>query len=200
MDVWEDDRHPVDGGEKAAIRRWVRRARPALPRASASGHQLLADALGGEVGPDGRCPRSAWCAIELTAAASDDPSFCRLPSPSSTACSGTGPRSRGCRRTAAVVLASNEHCAVQALRVGRWAWGVQFHRGGEADDTVSEWALVPAYRAHSGSARSRRRRLRSAAAVSRTCRPCGATRDTLLAAILADACRASPPVGPGAVR
>jgi hypothetical protein len=44
------------------------------------------------------------------------------------------------------VLASNEHCAIQALRVGRWAWGVQFHLE-VGRDTVPEWSLVPEYRA-----------------------------------------------------
>ena len=45
-----------------------------------------------------------------------------------------------------VVLACNEHCAVQALRVGRWAWGVQFHLE-VSEDTVSQWSRVPEYRA-----------------------------------------------------
>jgi hypothetical protein len=44
------------------------------------------------------------------------------------------------------VLASNAHCGIQALRVGRLAWGVQFHLEVDAA-TVSQWSEVPEYRA-----------------------------------------------------
>jgi GMP synthase-like glutamine amidotransferase len=44
----------------------------------------------------------------------------------------------------AQVLATNEFAAVQALRVGMLAWGVQFHL--EVDEsTVAKWAQVPEY-------------------------------------------------------
>jgi GMP synthase-like glutamine amidotransferase len=43
-----------------------------------------------------------------------------------------------------IVLASNADCAIQALRVGPCAWGVQFHL--EVDEsTVGEWSEVPEY-------------------------------------------------------
>ena len=44
----------------------------------------------------------------------------------------------------AVALAGNDHCAVQALRVGSRAWGVQFHVEVEAS-TIPKWAQVPEY-------------------------------------------------------
>jgi GMP synthase-like glutamine amidotransferase len=142
MDVWQEARHPWMAAEKAAIRRWVHElGRPYL--GVCLGHQLLADALGGEVGPMTK-PEIGLMEIELTQAGLADPAFCRLPSPFY----GLQWHGAQVRRPplGGVVLASNRHCAIQALRVGRWAWGVQFHL--EVDeDTVSEWALVPEYRA-----------------------------------------------------
>jgi hypothetical protein len=43
-----------------------------------------------------------------------------------------------------VVLATNAECAIQALRAGPRAWGVQFHME-VGDDTVDEWVAVPKY-------------------------------------------------------
>jgi GMP synthase-like glutamine amidotransferase len=49
MHAWEEDAHPWLAAEKSAIREWVvDRARPYF--GICLGHQLLADALGGEVG------------------------------------------------------------------------------------------------------------------------------------------------------
>jgi GMP synthase-like glutamine amidotransferase len=106
------------------------------------GHQLLADALGGEVGPMTE-PEIGLMRIELTPAGRADPAFSRLPSPF-YGLQWHGAQVRRPPR-GGVVLASNEHCAIQALRVGRWAWGVQFHLE-VGRDTVPEWSLVPEYR------------------------------------------------------
>jgi GMP synthase-like glutamine amidotransferase len=46
----------------------------------------------------------------------------------------------------AVRLAGNDACPVQAFRVGRAAYGLQFHVE-VTPETVPEWACVPAYRA-----------------------------------------------------
>jgi GMP synthase-like glutamine amidotransferase len=141
MDVWQEELHPWMVNEKAAIRRWVcDLGRPFM--GVCLGHQLLADALGGQVGPMTQ-PEIGLMGIELTAAGREDPAFSRLPSPF------YGLQWHGAQvqrpPLGGVVLASNDHCGIQALRVGRWAWGVQFHLE-VGQQTVAEWSLVPEYR------------------------------------------------------
>ena len=141
MDVWEEDRHPWLRPEKEAIRRWVRElGRPFL--GICLGHQLLADALGGTVGPM-RAPEVGLVPVRVTVAGADDPLFAGVPSPI------LGLQWHGSEVTRlsedAVTLATNQSSAIQAFRVADRAWGLQFHlEVGEA--TVAEWASVPTYR------------------------------------------------------
>src|SRR5882724_6232999 len=44
----------------------------------------------------------------------------------------------------AVVLAQSPLCRVQAMRVGRWAYGLQYHTE-LTQSTVDEWSRIPAY-------------------------------------------------------
>lgn len=136
MDVWQEDEHPWLVAEKALIREAVE-ARGMPYFGICLGHQLLASALGGEVGPGTReigvfevqqteqgaesifldavpvlAPAFQWHAAEVK----------RLP--------------EGAR-----VLATGPACAVQAMSWGPRALGLQFHAEVEAD-TVARWTAM----------------------------------------------------------
>lgn len=89
------------------------------------GHQLLAHACGGTVGyhPQGR--EIGTVAIDNTAAAQQDALFGAMPK----RFLGHTTHSQTVLRlpAGAVLLASSAHDVHQAFRVGRNAWGVQFH-------------------------------------------------------------------------
>jgi len=142
MDVWEEDLHPWLAAEKAAIGRAVRELdMPYL--GFCLGHQLLAEALGGEVGlaaeaevgimPVARSPQAMDCPFLQDLPPGFDvmqwhsAEITRLP--------------QGAR-----VLASSPRCAVQAMSVGRRAFSMQFHIE-ITPSTVPEWNAIPAYRA-----------------------------------------------------
>jgi GMP synthase-like glutamine amidotransferase len=142
MDVWEEAEHPWLKPEKAAIRRWVQELqRPYL--GICFGHQLLADAMGGQVGL-AKAPEVGLTTVDLTPAGAADPLFAGFSSPLETF------QWHGAEVTrlpeGGVVLASNAMCAVQAMKVGRNAYGLQYHV--EIDeDTVEDWEAIPVYAA-----------------------------------------------------
>ena len=89
------------------------------------GHQLLAHALGGRVGDHPAGLEIGTHAVELTPAARQDPLFAALPE--------SFPAQFVHRQSAlelppgATRLARNAHEPHQAFRIGKCAWGVQFH-------------------------------------------------------------------------
>lgn len=89
------------------------------------GHQLLAHALGGEAGyhPEGR--ETGTRRIELLSDAKNDPLFEHLPE--SFNAQLTHKQSVLRLPPDAVLLARNEFEPHQAFRIGKCAWGVQFH-------------------------------------------------------------------------
>jgi len=139
MDVWQEDAHPWLVAEKRAIRDWVSSGRPYL--GVCLGHQLLADAMGGKVGL-GDKPEVGILSVELTAAGRTDPLFAGLP-PLKTCLQWHGAAVLETPPDT-VVLAASPVCPVQAIRVGRWAYGLQYHVEATAD-TVPEWGCVPEY-------------------------------------------------------
>jgi GMP synthase-like glutamine amidotransferase len=139
QDVWEEAEHPWLVDEKAAIREAVvARAMPFL--GICLGHQLLADALGGEVGR-AASPEIGVFEIERCAGAAGHPLF-----------AGLAERSpflqwhrAEVRRPphGAKVLAASPRCAVQAIAVGPRAFGLQCHAEVDAA-TLDEWLGLPA--------------------------------------------------------
>lgn len=89
------------------------------------GHQLLAHALGGEVGYHPQGMEIGTVQIRKTDAAAHDPLFADLP-PLFDAQAVHSQHVR-CLPDAAVCLASSAYEAHHAFRVGACAWGVQFH-------------------------------------------------------------------------
>ena len=142
MDVWQEDLLPWLAQEKRAIREWVKeRGKPYL--GICLGHQLLADALGGEVGLMG-VPEVGLTQVELTAEGAADPIFAGFPNSIET----FQWHSAGVKRLpeGAVTLAATAACPIQALRYGRHAYGFQYHVE-ITPKTVPEWRAIPAYAA-----------------------------------------------------
>ena len=89
------------------------------------GHQLIAHALGGEVGPNEVGREMGTVRIHLRPQAQGDPLFAGLPD--AFAAQATHLQSVLRPPVDATVLAHNDHDACHAFRWGEAAWGVQFH-------------------------------------------------------------------------
>lgn len=140
MDVWEEAAHPWLIAEKRAIREAVTiRGMPYF--GLCLGHQLLGAALDGAVGKMA-APEVGILDVELTAEGRADPLFAGI-APIHAALQWHGaevsPAPAG-----AVVLAASPLCPVQAMRIGRHAYGIQYHVELTAE-TVRDWGAIPAY-------------------------------------------------------
>ena len=141
MDAWEEDDHPWLIREKAAIREAV------LDRDMAFmgiclGHQLLADALGGEVGP-ARTPEIGILDVHLTDAGRESPFLSGFSD--SVPCLQWHSAEVLAAPEGAEVLVSSPDCAVQAMSYGDRAFSMQYHVE-IGPETVPAWGEIPAYK------------------------------------------------------
>ncbi|MEO0891571.1 MAG: type 1 glutamine amidotransferase [Pseudomonadota bacterium] len=137
MDVWQEDQHPWLKAEKAIIREAVLdQEMPFL--GLCLGHQLLAEALGGKVGPS-KVPEIGVMDVQVT-----DGGALFDGMPATIECLQWHSAEVTELPVGARVLASSPACAVQAMAWKDHAYALQFHMEIEADTAVN-WAEIPEY-------------------------------------------------------
>jgi GMP synthase-like glutamine amidotransferase len=140
MDVWELEENPWLVGEMQAIREWVvERGKPYI--GLCLGHQLLAKALGGDVGLAAKGEVGVH-EVMLNSGASDHRLFAGL-NGSYKVMQWHHAEVKMPPKDAAV-LASSSRTAVQAIAIDDHALGLQFHAE-FSPQTVASWESLPSY-------------------------------------------------------
>ncbi|MDA9981449.1 type 1 glutamine amidotransferase [Gammaproteobacteria bacterium] len=141
MDVWQKEQYSWLAPEVSVIgEAVVDRKMPYL--GLCLGHQLLAEALGGRVGPSDR-PEIGILDVGLTDSGKRNPLFEGLPH--TFRCLQWHSAEVVEAPAGIDVLASTEACRVQAISVNGNALGLQYHVE-ITGQTVPEWAEVPEYK------------------------------------------------------
>ena len=141
MDVWQETEHPWLVAEKAAIRTAVTEHK--LPYLGfCLGHQLLAEAMGGRVGPM-KVSEVGVLDVHLTEQGKRDRLFKSMPA----TCKGLQWHSAEVQQLppGSEILASSPVCDIQAFKIHPHAYGVQYHME-QTPDTVPQWGCVPEYK------------------------------------------------------
>lgn len=142
QDVWQVNQYPWLIDEKVAIRKAVNELK--MPYVGIClGHQLLADALGGEVGASDESEVGIM-QVHKTEAGKHSPFLINMSD------------TMNCLqwhsaevKTAPVgfdVLSSSDACAIQSLSLGNQVITMQYHQE-IINSTVSDWSAIPAYKA-----------------------------------------------------
>jgi GMP synthase-like glutamine amidotransferase len=121
MSVHQTARYPFLQQVKHGLQRWIAAERPLL--GICLGGQLLAEAVGSTVTCNSRGERG-MLPIELTADGQSDPLFAGIPSPF---LSMEWHNDSFDPPSGALQLAATVTCPGQAFRVGKAAYGIQFH-------------------------------------------------------------------------
>lgn len=137
MGAWDDESTPYLPAVRELLRRAVAEEVPTL--AVCLGYQLLAAANGGTVRPMPDGPEVGAQLVAKRTAAATDPLFATLPITPDVIQWHHDEVSQ--LPPGAVHLASSPACENQAFRLGRLAWGVQFHIE-STPDMVREWAAT----------------------------------------------------------